>query len=50
MNTTSEIVATANASTLRFATARGQEAMMATTPLPGSTGAPRNHNVWVMKM
>ena len=50
MNTSSEMVATANASRLRLATARGQEAMMAITPMPGSTGAPRNHSVWVMKM
>ena len=50
MNTSSEIVATANASTLRLANACGQEAMMATTPMPGSTGAPTNHSVWVMKM
>ena len=24
--------------------------MIATTPMPGSTGAPTNHRVWVMKM
>ena len=50
MNTSREITATANASPLRLATACGQEAMMATSPMPGSTGAPRNHSVWAMKM
>ena len=50
MNTARVMSATASASPFRFATACGQDAMMATIPMPGSTGAPRNHSVWLMKM
>ena len=50
MNTARVMSATPSASPFRFATACGKEAMMATSPMPGSTGAPRNHSVWLMKM
>ena len=50
MNTARVMSATPSASPFRFVTACGQEAMMATSPMPGSTGAPRNHSIWLMKM
>ena len=50
MKTARVMSATASASPFRLATACGQEAMMAMSPMPGSTGAPRNHSVWLMKM